>query len=297
MIRSAVLLACLAGALVVPAMTAPPVAAETPGLRLAQAGAIQAPSTVDPGASISVTLPGGDADGRIELWGPVTETGRGERLDSVPAADAVALMAPVRPGSYELRYVGPDGAVRARRSLDVAAVPVTLEVPEQLSAGLDTKVRWRGPGNPGDMLQIVDPASGMVLSEAPAVAAAPGDKTETVLRAPERLGDYRLRYWSAPRDTVLRSLPVKVVKGNAWLRAPLTVHRGAPFEVQWYGPISDDQAFRIVDPLTDTVVKSYPAADKATLAAPSRTGNYRIRYVNTETGHLLADLPLRVTPD
>ena len=292
MIRTAFLLVCLVGVSV-----ASPLLAEGIPLRLAQAASIHAPSTVDPGASVAVTVPGGRADGRIEVWGPVSESGRGSLLNSVPATDTVSLMAPRRPGSYELRYVSPNGAVRARTILDVAATPVTLSVPEQMSAGLDTKVRWRGPGNPGDMLQIVDPASGAVVSEAPAVAAVPGDKTETVLRAPEELGEYRLRYWSASRNAVLRALPVRVVQGNAWLRAPLTVHAEEPFEVRWYGPVSNDQAFRIVDPLTDTVAVSQPGAEQATLTAPGRTGNYRMRYVNTGTGHLLADLPLRVTPD
>ena len=293
MIRPAALVPCLACALLlaIPEATS----AETPSLRLAQAETIDAPSTVDPGAAVTVTVPGARADGRVELWGPVTESGRGERIDGVPAADTVSIAAPMRPGSYELRYVGPGGDVRARATLDVAAVPVTLEVPEKMSAGLDVRVRWQGPARPGDMLQIVDPASGRVVSEVPAVGA-PGDRMETEMGAPEALGEYRLRYWSASRDTVLRSLPVEVVRGNAWLRSPLTVSAGRAFEVEWNGPVSREQEFRIVDPLTDTVLMSKPGGEEAMLRAPTRTGSYRVRYVNTETGFTHADLPLTVTP-
>ena len=294
MIRACVLAPCLAGALMLgqsPAAASGP----APALELAQAAAITAPSTVDPGSVVTVTVPGARADGRVELWGPVTETGRGARIDGVPAADTVSIAAPMRPGSYELRYVGPGGDVRARATLDVAAVPVTLEVPEKMSAGLDVRVRWQGPARPGDMLQIVDPASGRVVSEVPAVGA-PGDRMETEMRAPEALGAYRLRYWSASREAMLRSLPVEVIRGNAWLRSPLTVRAGETFEAEWNGPVSREQEFRVVDPLTDTVLTTKPGGESATLTAPTRTGSYRVRYVNTETGFTHADLPLTVTP-
>lgn len=295
MIRPALLPACLAGTLLLPGLSLSSSLAETPALRLAQASAIQAPSTVDPGESVVVTLPGGRIDGRIELWGPVTQSGRGTLIDSVPAAATASVSAPMRPGSYELRHVSSGGAIRARQSLDVAAVPVVLSVPGQMGAGLDARVRWHGPANPGDMLQIVDPTTGAVASEASATGV-PGEETVTVIRAPEQPGDYYLRYWSGPRGAVLRSLSVTIGQGNAWLRAPLLVHQGERFEVRWHGPVSAEQAFRIVDPLTDTVVSSEPGAEAVFLTAPTRTGAYRMRYVNAQTGHVFADLPLKVRP-
>lgn len=275
---------------------APAVATAAAGdLLLAQAGSIRAPSTVDPGASVMVTVPDARTTGRIELWGPVTQSGRGSMIDRVPAAGSVSFVAPSRPGSYELRHVGPGGEVLARTTLDVAAVPVTLSVPEKMSAGIEARVRWRGPAEPGDALQIVNPATGIVLEEVPAVGV-PGDETETVMPAPDRTGEFHLRYWSASRNAALRSLPVEVVSGNAWLRMPIAARRGERFEVQWKGPVGESHAFRIVDPLTDTVIGSQPGAAEATLVAPTQTGDYRIRYVNTETGDVLADLPLNVGP-
>lgn len=298
--RLTLLPSCLAGALLLALLAAPVAVAETPAMRLAQAAGIEVPSTVDPGANIIVRLPPGRSGGRIELWGPVTgpvgNIDAGTRLDTIPAdGPTVSLSAPTQPGSYQLRHVSPGGAVWARTSLEVAAVPVTLSVPQQMAAGLDARVVWRGPGNPGDMLRIVDPASGAVLSEAPAVGT-PGARNETVLRAPEQLGDYRLQYWSGARRSVLRALPVTVVRGNAWLRTPVQVYAGEQFTVEWRGPPSEDNAFRLVDPVTDTVVTSQRGGAAATLTAPTRTGKYRIRYVNAETGHVFSDLPLQVRP-
>lgn len=289
MFRFAAFVICLAG--VMPASEA--LAAGAP-VRLAQAAAIDAPSTVDPGATVAVSLSGVTPGGRVEVWGPVSSAGKGSRLASVAVGDAFATLdAPRRAGSYELRYVTPSGAVQARTVLDVSASPVMLDLPERMSAGLGARVRWRGPAAPGDMLQIVDPETGSVVSEAPA-AGQPGTETETTIRAPERTGAYRLRYWSGERRAVLRALPVRVVKGKAWLRTPAQVSAGARFAVQWSGPTGAGHAFRIVDPASGSVLASQPGSDTATLTAPDRPGGYRIRYVNSETGQVLSDLPLRV---
>lgn len=272
--------------------------AEVPGTRLAEAAGIEAPSTVDPGDNVVVRLSPARSGGRLEIWGPVTgpvgNINPGARLDSIEAAGgSVSINAPTQPGSYQLRYVAASGATLARRELEVAAVPVTLSVPQEMAAGLDTRIVWQGPADPRDMLRIVDPASSAVLSQAPA-DGTPGARNETMLRAPERLGDYRLQYWSGARQSVLRSLPVTVVRGNAWLRTPVQVYAGAQFSVEWRGPPSDNNAFQLVDPATDTVLTSQTGGATATLKAPTRTGKYRLRYVNTETGHIFSDLPLQV---
>ena len=98
---------------------------------------IEAPETVDPGASIAVTITGGTG-GHIEVWGPFTQSAKGGRIDSVgDTGGSAVLTAPATPGSYELRYVNAAGAMLARLSLDVAAVPITLSAPHGLGAGID----------------------------------------------------------------------------------------------------------------------------------------------------------------
>lgn len=306
MIRPMVPAACLASALMllalVPmtkAMTSQQRAMITaPVLLIADQIKLDAPETVDPGAQVAVTISGGQSGGRIELWGPVTQSGKGGQIDSAAeAAGSAMLVAPEVPGTYELRYVNAANKLLAKLTLDVAALPITLSAAHGLGAGIDTPVEWRGPANPGDMIQIYDPAGGAVISEVPA-EGRPGVINVAVLRGPEALGDYQIRYWSGTRQAVLRSLPVTVGAGDAWLRTPIEVFVGETFMVEWQGPSDADHLYQIVDPETDTVVTSQTGSGSgsARLMAPSAPGAYRVQLVNIATGSVLADLPLDVDP-
>ncbi len=256
---------------------------------------IEAPETVDPGASIAVIITGGTG-GHIKLWGPFTQSAKGGRIHSVgDTGGSAVLTAPATPGSYELRYVNAAGAMLERLSLDVAAVPITLSAPHGLGAGIDTQVEWRGPANPGDTIQVYDPANGAVVSEAPA-EGQPGAVNVAVLRGPETLGNYQIRYWSSTRQVPLRSLTVAVQLGDAWLRTPIEVFVGEIFLAEWQGPNDADHIYQIVDPATGTVVTSLTGsgAGTARLEAPSVPGAYRVQLANAQTGFVLADLPLDV---
>lgn len=285
MVRAFLLRFCIACSLLIPG--------------LAAGASVEGPFTVDPGQTVEMTITGGVAGGRLELWGPVTRSGRGELLAGGEAASGkIPVTAPNQPGSYELRYLAPSGALLARRSFDVAAVPVTLSVPEQLGAGIPGEVRWRGPAGPGDRLQIVDPATGAVLSET-AAEGAPGAENSAMIRGPEAIGDYHLRYLSGARGAVLLVLPIRVGPSRTWLRSPAEVSAGESFPAVWYGPSEPGQAFRIVNPASGAVVTSAagapgPDSVSATLRAPPRAGRYRLRFVNTETGQVHSDLPLFV---
>jgi hypothetical protein len=270
--------------------------AAAPMIRVAEKVTIAAPETVDPGASVTVMISGAAAGGRIELSGPVTQTTKGGQIDSaVDTGGSAQLTAPTAAGTYELRYLNAANAVLARTSLDVSAVPVTLSAPRGLGAGIDTAIEWRGPANPGDMLQVYDPATAAVLAETPA-EGQPGAVNITNLRGPESLGDYQIRYWSGANQVVLRSLPVTVTNGDAWLRTPIEVNVGDTFSVEWYGPTDADHVYQIVDPQTGTVVTSQPGtgAGSANLKAPAKAGAYRIQLINSATGFALSDLPLDV---
>lgn len=274
--------------------------APQPALQLAQATAIEGPLTVDPGQTVQMMVSGGVAGGRLEIWGPVTQSGPGSLLASGEVSGgSVPVTAPNEPGSYELRYVAPSGALLVRRSFEVAAVPVRLWVPEQLGAGIPGAVRWRGPARPGDRLEIVDPATGAVVAEAAAEGTA-GAENLTMIRAPQAIGDYVLRYVSGG-GVVQRALPIRVGPSRTWLRSPIEVFVRESFPVTWHGPAEAGQVFQIVEPESGSAVASAaaeagPASVSATLRAPARAGHYRVRLVNTQTGHVYADLPLDVDP-
>jgi hypothetical protein len=172
---------------------------------------IEAPETVDPGQSVTVSVRGAGEGARLELWGPVNERGRGERVDSVPLTGGTALLtAPQMSASYELRHVAANGSTRARRAFEVAASPVMLEVPTDVDAGATIQVAWRGPAKAGDMLQVVDPLTGAVLQSTP-VAGDPGARNVSQLVVPDHRGRLELRY-VALNGTVLRSVPFDVLR-------------------------------------------------------------------------------------
>ena len=166
---------------------------------------IDAPETVDPGQQVNVSVSGAAQGASVEVWGPVGEAGKGERLESVPLSGGTALVtAPLVSASYELRYVDANGSTRAHRAFEVAASPVMLEVPVDVNANATMQVTWRGPAKAGDMLQIVDPATGTVLQSTP-VAGDPGAPNVSQLAVPDHSGPLELRY-VALDGTVLRSI-------------------------------------------------------------------------------------------
>lgn len=216
MLRFVILASGLAAGLGFPAAAVPPASPDAPPVVAAAAQArIDAPDTVDPGAKVEIFVFADRTEGQLQLWGPVTEQGTGGLLKTVGVeGTTVILEAPEEPGTYRLRFLGLNDRVRATRTLDVAATPVTLSVPEQLGIGLPAEIRWRGPARPGDMLQIVDPRTGAVLSETPAVGER-GAENVAVLQAPLEPGAYRVRYWSGLKQATLRALPVRVVPDRA----------------------------------------------------------------------------------
>lgn len=305
MIRCVSALAILASALMVPtladAMQGPGTQAPQPSLPLVRAGAaaIDAPWTVDPGQSVDVSIAGAVPGGRLEIWGPVRQGNGGRMLAGAEVSGvSVPVTAPNLPGSYVLRYLGPHGEILARRDFEVAAVPVRLSVPEQFGTGVPGQIRWRGPARPGDMLRIVNPASGAVISEAPAEGVA-GAENVTTLRGPAQAGEYQLQYVSRERGSVLRALPITVGPAHGWMRLPEEITAGRPFDVEWRGPAAPGQLFQIIDPARDSVIASArPRLDAAgvsvILRAPEKPGTYRIRLIDTQTGKTYSDHPLRI---
>jgi Ca-activated chloride channel family protein len=276
------------------------VAGPLPAMQVAERASIEGPWTVDPGQKVTVTISGGVSGGQLQIWGPVTQSSSGRVLAAGESSGgSVPVTAPSAPGSYELRYVNQAGAVLARRTFEVASFPIRLSIPDQPGTGLPVDVRWHGPARPGDVIQIVDPARGVVVSEGPA-EGQPGAQNVTRLRMPQQPGEYQLRYVDGARGGVLRTLPISVGPPRTWLRSPTQVNVRESFRVEWNGPVEPDQMFQLVDPTGSAVISARPgtAGEEqafATFTAPSKPGRYRVRYVNTATGQMHSDLPLVVT--
>jgi hypothetical protein len=178
------------------------------GASLSSGAPITAPTTADAGQLVNIVVEGADEGATIELWGPVTESGRGSQLSAVPLTGGVAsLTAPEMSGSYELRYIGASGQQLGRRAFDVSAVPVALTVVTPAGVGGLVEVTWQGPARPGDRFEVVS-ASGAVVNSIP-VAGDSAATNVSQIAAPPEVGSYELRYVTGG-GTVLRSVPLDV---------------------------------------------------------------------------------------
>ncbi len=271
---------------------------ETRPILLVAGISINVPDTVDQGQDVPLIVQGG-ADGRIELWGPVTETGSGTLLATIPVAQGRAqLRAGMSPGSYELRFFGETGPALARAPIDVSMAPISLSAPGAVGAGGTIELRWRGPAQVGDKLQVYDPAAGQVVSEVDALGE-PGAPMATVLQAPAATGSFELRYALAD-GTVLRTLPISVATGTDWLRSPLGVSTGQRFPVIWNGASRVGHVFRIVRESSGSEISSAapegPTSGplQAVLQAPTERGRYRVEYADPAAGTVVSAQPLDV---
>ncbi len=261
---------------------------------------VSAPDTIDPGQELRVTIDGVVAGGRLELHGPIGTDVPAKVQDSASVNGPTAgLAAPGTAGSYELRYLGPDGAVLSKIVIDVAAAPVSLSIPTELSAGALADVTWRGPGATGDTLQIVDPASGEVRASTPA-EGSPGIETVTAFGMPDVHGQHELRYVTAD-GTILRQLPVTLTPGGELLRTPIEVFVGEAFTVEWLGGLKNGHVFRVLDQsgtVLDETAPSGPETGPLTgvLQAPPKPGHYRIEFADPTSGAIATSLPLDVDP-
>ena len=118
------------------------------------------------------------------------------------------LQTPSAVGSYEVRYVRSlDGAVLARRSLDVVETEVELHVPKSVAAGTRFRVRWTGTARPGDYLAVAEVGSDVRDSLDFSFASSGGPLT---LAAPFEPGEYEVRYISGADLDIVESEPLTV---------------------------------------------------------------------------------------
>lgn len=277
-----------------PAMTAP----DKPAIRFAASQGLIVPDTVDAAQKVTAIVSNA-IGGHLELWGPVTQAGRGGRILKLPVQGASVLVrAPTDSGSYELRHIAPDGRIVARAPMDVVAAPVSLQVTDAVGIGGTIQITWLGPADPGDRLQIVSRRSGVLHGEIDAIGAG-SRATKATMPAPAEPGLYELRYVNGD-NIVLRDTSFEVVSGGGWLRTPLAVSPGQRFELEWFGGLPPGFVFRIVtlrraSTLTETPV-ILGAGETATgvITAPNDPGKYQIQLVNPSSDNVVTSLPLTV---
>lgn len=263
----------------------------------AWAGQITAPTTIDPGQSVQVQVDDAVPGGTLQLWGPVTNASTGGQITAWPLAGTEAeITISEGPGSYQLRQVGPDGAILSTKLIDVAAAAITLHAPDIAVAGAGMELSWHGPADANSRLVIVEQGTNTEVGthEVPDVSG------KITVQAPERTGNYTVQYHS--KTTVLTEVPLEVVAGGGWLRGPLTVDASQEFSVEWLGPVGTAKTVRIA---TETGEEFYAQISMkgtaqgpglATIIAPDQPGRYVIQVIDDATGTPVTSLPLVVEP-
>jgi Ca-activated chloride channel family protein len=261
---------------------------------------LDAPASAAGGADFSVgwTGPGGSFD---EIQLAPAPTPDGSRIEYARAAEAgvpAVLTAPLQAGTYELRYWSSRSRmVMARRSIEVAAVAASLDVPGSIEGGASLAVNWTGPAARFDEIQIApsSAAGGEAVTRADIGAGG-----STTLAAPLAAGEYEARYWSGEWRVVLARKAFTVRAPSVTLNVPgASVSAGSRFAVGWTGPAGRYDDIRIVRPGSAPeesihAARLGKAGETVELLAPTEPGSYELRYWSDSGRRVLGTLPVTV---
>jgi Ca-activated chloride channel family protein len=206
------------------------------------------------------------------------------------------LVAPAKPGTYEIRYFSKDnGTVAFRRPLEVTPAQVDMTYPHEVSAGSEIKIVWSGPGLPGDRIFVaaLNMANNSYVTQEGAVHKVESGPNATII-APFEPGEYEIRYYSSNNAEPLARFPVLITKANVTIDAPRMVVAGTEFNFNWTGPNAKGDFLFVAKPELDDgryfTRGGHRTADgpSGQLVAPTESGNYEIRYYSKTNGRVLA---------
>jgi hypothetical protein len=264
-------------AVAAPSLTTPPSAAVGSTITL------QATGTGNPRDFVTV-VPKGTREGAYQAYVYV-------------AAGDLKLAMPATPGDFEMRLceaASPYKTIIAR-PIKITAANAGVSAPATVAAGATFEVKWTGPNNDRDFIAIGEAAPGGRLYIDYKYSR---DGSPLKLSAPEKPGNYEVRYILGAGNTVIARQAVTVGGVTASVAAPAQVSAGAKFKVNWSGPNNPRDFVTLVK--AGSVEKTYDRyvyTDKGPaleFTAPDEPGEYELRYA-TGTGYLtLARAPLTV---
>ena len=264
--------------------------------------ALDVPAAAPAGTAYTVRWLGTPVDGDsvVAVTPGAPDTDAGRLLGYVKGVDHLEPIAPLTPGTLELRYLSA-GSVAARATLAVTPSPATLKVVDDaVFAGSSFRVAWTGPNGPNDYVTVVKPD---------AAAGTYGDYvytrqgTELGFTAPSDPGAYELRYQSDDDPgRVLARAPIEVLPPKPiTLEATGEVVAGAAFQLQWTGPDAVRDYITIVPKgAPEGTYASYAYTrdgSPMTLTAPLSPGTYELRYSTDRPdakGRVYASFPITV---
>lgn len=293
----------------------PPVEETPPEPAKLPEASLEAPEKVEIGRSFVVGWQGpGEFRDAVILFDPKARGGQGRQFQYQRVVNGdmdkkqVKLVAPVYPGSYELRYAyRNERTVIATRAIEVVEAAVSLDAPATVEIGRRFTVGWVGPGATRDSVEIIDPRGNQGEGKGVGsvrVVNGDVDKRTVHLMAPVKPGFYRLQYWNGDSREVLASREIEVLDAEVSLAAPDSVSIGARFEVQWVGPGANRDSVEVFDPAgkagagevraSTRVVNGDVDKRSVKLDAPARPGRYQLRYWSGDGRSVLASREIEV---
>jgi len=223
----------------------------------------------------------------------VTVVAKGAREGSYQAyvyvkPGELKLVMPAAPGDYELRLCEANSPYKtmAMRPIKLTSASASVSAPATVAAGSTFEVKWTGPNNERDYVTIGEttPGGRLYLDYKYSREGSP-----VKLSAPEKPGNYEVRYILGVGDTVIARQPITIGGVTASLTAPTQVDAGAKFKVNWSGPNNPRDFITMVKAGTaEKTYERYAYTDKGStleLIAPDEPGNYELRYA-TGTAYL-----------
>ena len=199
------------------------------------APALESPATAEAGSTITLRATG-SSNPRDFVTVVPKGTREGGYADYVYVKAAeLSLQMPASPGDYELRLCAADSPYKtlAMKPIKLTSAQASIKGPASVAAGAQFEVTFTGPNNERDYVTIGEtgPDGRKYLDYKYTNGGSPAK-----LAAPEKAGDYELRYILAKGDTIIARQAIKVGAVNASLTAPAQVAAGAKFKVSWTGP-------------------------------------------------------------
>ncbi|WP_428543009.1 VWA domain-containing protein [Profundibacter sp.] len=202
----------------------------------------------------------------------------------------VELVAPVHPGTYEVRYVlnGDNNRVLAKQELVVTPVTATVNFQGPATAGGTLDVSWTGPDRQisggGDYIALSKPGS-KGNEEITYTYTKNSEGNVATIEVPTTPGTYEIRYILNGSDNIiLATKEVQVVPVMATLTFASPAPAGGTLTVKWDGPGGDDY-LAIAQPgmkVSEEVTYAYLSnsdGDALDIKIPTTPGTYEVRYI------------------
>ncbi|MCB1661072.1 MAG: VWA domain-containing protein [Pseudomonadales bacterium] len=259
---------------------------------------LQAPSEVGASSAVAVSWQGLSDERDFVTIVPKGEAeGKYKKYQYVRKAGAITLIAPDKPGEYEVRYLSASSpyTTLGRSALRVIEVTATISAPVTAVAGSEFSFSWTGPDNPQDFVTLV-PSNTPDKKYKNYQYTKKGSQLK--LRAPDEPGHYELRYLLGSSLRSIAKTPIEVMATRAKVSAPSQVTAGSEFSVAWDGPNNAQDFITLVEQgAPDKTYKRYKytkSGNPVVLVAPDQPGAYEVRYLTGASSYTLASDEIQV---